>query len=163
LPVKGDEVYGALRKAICREIGAFNFYNSIAEEIVNPKGRDKFLQIAKDEEIHREKLESWFKKLYGEEFEARKEELEESEIKGVRLNEQSGAVKALDTAIEAESMANRFYSQQAGKVDDDRLSKLYLDLAREEEGHYNLLLAEKNAVIGGFYWFDMDSTAFMED
>lgn len=163
MSVKGDEIHEALSKAIYREIGAHDFYKAIAVKIDNTEGKRKFEQIAEDERIHREKLESWYERLYAEEFVTRKEELEESEIKGTELSERSGAIKVLDIAIEAELKANEFYSEQAKKVDKSELRDLYLKLAAEEEGHYNLLLAEKNALIGGFYWYDMDSTSFMED
>jgi rubrerythrin len=40
---------------------------------------------------------------------------------------------------------------------------MFESLAEQEKGHYDLLTAEKNALTGGFYWFDMDSSAFLED
>ena len=153
----------ALEEAIYREIGAFRFYSAVAGEITNSGGKKKFREIADDEKRHREKLESWYNELSSEPFELSDDRMEESEIKGIRLDQRTGAEKALDIAIEAELKANEFYSEQAEKVDHQDLKELYLTLAEDEEGHYNLLVAEKNAMAGGFYWFDMDSTAFMED
>jgi len=153
----------ALEEAIYREIGAFRFYTSMADDITNSGGKKKFKEIAGDEKRHREKLESWYNQLSPEEFEVTDEKIEKSEIKDISLSERTGAEKALDIAIEAELSANRFYTEQAEKIDSEDLEKLYISLADEEEGHYNLLVAEKNALAGGFYWFDMDSTAFMED
>ena len=162
--MKSDkQTIDALEEAIYREIGAFRFYSTVAEEITNPGGKKKFEEIAGDEKRHREKLESWYNELSPEKFELSDEKIEESEIKGIRLDRRTGAEKALDIAIEAELNANEFYSDQAEQVDNRDLRKLYLTLAEDEEGHYNLLVAEKNAMAGGFYWFDMDSTAFMED
>ncbi|MFO7914306.1 MAG: ferritin family protein [Candidatus Krumholzibacteriales bacterium] len=162
--MKSDkQTIDALEEAIYREIGAFRFYTTVAEEITNPGGKKKFEEIAGDEKMHREKLVSWYNKLSPERFEMSDEKIEKSEINGIRLNQRAGAEEALDIAIEAELRANEFYSEQAEKVDDEDLRELYLTLAEDEDGHYNLLVAEKNAMAGGFYWFDMDSTAFMED
>ncbi|MBD3179762.1 MAG: hypothetical protein GF417_09235 [Candidatus Latescibacteria bacterium] len=157
------ETMEALEKAIYREIGASRFYSSIADKITNPGGRKKFKEIAEDEKKHRDKLESWYNKLSEETFRVTEEKIGQSEIKQISLNERTGAEKALDIAIEAELKANDFYSEQADKADNRELKELYLSLAQEEQGHYNFLVAEKNALAGGFYWFDMDSTAFMED
>jgi rubrerythrin len=153
----------ALEEAIYREIGAFRFYSSMASQITNSGGKRKFEEIAGDEKRHREKLESWYNELSPENFSVAGDRVEESEIKGISLDRKTGAEKALDIAIEAELKANEFYAAQAGQVENEELRKLYLTLADEEEGHYNLLVAEKNALAGGFYWFDMDSTAYMED
>lgn len=160
---KSNEMMDALTLAIYREIGARDFYARIAGGIANMAGKMKFEQMSRDEEGHRVKLESWFRDLSGREFEAEEKRLKESEIRGVEIGEQSGAVEALDIAIEAEQKARDFYLAQAGRAEDPELSKLFNDLAAEEGGHYNLLSAERNALIGGFYWFDMDSTSFLED
>ena len=40
---------------------------------------------------------------------------------------------------------------------------VFESLAEQEKGHYDLLTAEKNALTGGFYWFDMDQSGFVED
>ena len=161
--IPDKQTRSALKEAICREIGAFRFYSSMADNITNPGGKRKFEEIAEDEQRHREKLESWYNKLFRETFEVTDDKIEKSEINDIQLNEMTGAEKALDIAIESELKANEFYSDQAVKVESAGLKELYLKLADEEEGHYNLLVAEKNAILGGLYWFDMDSTAFMED
>lgn len=158
-----DNTRSALEEAIYREIGAHNLYGAISSKIVNPHGKEKFRNIAEDEQRHREKLESWYRELFHQPFRASREKIKDSEIGNVQLNRKAGAEEALDIAMDAEMRANEFYSTQAEKVENEDLKELYLTLAEEEEGHYNLLLAEKNALAGGFYWFDMDSTAFMED
>jgi rubrerythrin len=156
----------ALSGAIYKEIGARDFYGRIAKRISNPEGRIKFEQLSADEEGHREKLASWFLELVGEEFIPSEEGIKGSEIKEFPIEESTGALKALDIAAEAEAEANKFYTEQAGRAAEagnEKLKNLFLELAAEEQGHYNLLTAERNSLIGGFYWFDMDSTSFMED
>jgi rubrerythrin len=152
-----------LAGAICREIGARDFYGKISNAIKNPEGKERFKRLSGDEEGHRIKLETWYKKFFNKVFVADKKELEESEIKGFQVDEKAGAMMALDIAIKAEMKAEEFYSSQAEAVEDPQFKDLLVKLAGEEHGHYELLLAERNSLTGGFYWFDMDSSSFLED
>jgi len=153
----------ALELAVYREIGARNFYGRIAGIIRNPEGKNRFRQLSEDEDGHRKKLASWFEKLFGEAFVEKADRVEESEIPGMALDERTSAIEALDIAIKAEAKANEFYTKQAELAGDPGLAQLFSELAEEERGHYTLLEAERNSLIGGFYWFDMDSTSFLED
>lgn len=157
------ELKDSIEVAIYREIGARNFYRRISEVIKNAEGVEKFSQLSSDEEGHRIKLETWFEKLVGEKFTAENEKVEQSEIRGFKVDEQTGALEALNIAIKAEDNAREFYAEKAEKADIPELKELFTNLSEEEAGHFNLLEAERNAIIGGFYWFDIDSTSFLED
>ncbi len=157
------ELKNAIETAIYREIGARNFYRTIAESIVNKEGREKFSQLSKDEDGHRVKLESWFEKRFSESFSAKPDKLKLAEIGGIQINERAGAIEALNIAIEAEEKAEEFYRNHAAAAESAELKELLLGIADEEHGHFTLLEAERNAIIGGFYWFDMDSIPFLED
>ena len=163
MSAKNEELRSALSGAIYREIGASDFYRFLGETITNPEGSKTFLKLSEDERSHREKLKSWYSRMFGEEFVSDPEKIKESQRTKVDVGEVSGALKALDIAIEAEGRARDFYEAEAGKTEDKELKELFLDLAEEELGHYNLLQAEKSSLIDAFYWFDMDSTSFMED
>ena len=152
-----------LAGAIYREIGARNFYRQIAEAIANPEGSERFDRLSKDEDGHRVKLEGWYRKLFEEKFVVDAKELDGAEIKGVHVGEKTGAMEALDIAIDAEMKAEEFYAREAGTVDDAGLAKLLMQLSGEEHGHYELLLAERGSLAGNFYWFDLDSAQFLED
>jgi len=39
---------------------------------------------------------------------------------------------------------------------------MFLMLAGEEEKHYSVLMAEKQALIDQFYWFSLDTPGIME-
>jgi rubrerythrin len=163
--VKGqrEDFKHVLAGAVYREIGARNFYREIAEAIKNPEGSERFDRLSKDEEGHRVKLEGWYRKLFKAKFVADKKELDGAEIKGVHVDEKTGAMKALDIAINAEMKAEEFYAREAETVDDAALKKLLMQLSGEEHGHYELLLAERSSLAGNFYWFDLDSAQFLED
>jgi rubrerythrin len=152
-----------LAGAICREIGARNFYKTISDSIKSAEGKEKFARLSGDEEGHRVKLEGWYQKLFNAKFVADKKELGDGEIKGVHVDEKTGAMEALDIAINAEMKAEEFYAREAGTVDDAGLKKLLMQLSGEEHGHYELLLAERGALAGSFYWFDLDSSQPLED
>lgn len=160
---QGEDFKHVLAGAIYREIGARNFYRQISEAIKNPEGSERFSRLSADEEGHRVKLEGWYRKLFEAKFTADKKELEGAEIKGVHVDEKTGAMEAIDIAINAEMKAEEFYAREAGAVDDAGLKKLLMQLSGEEHGHYELLLAERGALAGNFYWFDMDSSQFLED
>ena len=149
--------------AICREIGARDFYRMLSNTIRNAEGKDKFHRLSVDEEGHRKKLESWYKKTFNATFVADPKMLKEAEVKGMRVNGQPSALEALDIAIKAEMRAEEFYSSQAEAAAIPELRELLAKLASEEHGHYELLEAERNSITGGFYWFDIDSTSFLED
>ncbi len=160
---QNENFMGVLAGAICREIGARDFYRRISAEIKNREGKDRFKRLSGDEEGHRKKLESWYEKLFGKRFASDPKMLEAAEITGVKVSKQTGAMAALDLAIKAEAAAEEFYAKQAEAVSAPALKDLFTKLSAEEHGHYELLTAERNELAGGFYWFDMDSTSFLED
>lgn len=153
----------ALEKAIYREIGARNFYGTIAETIENPAGAARFRHLSEDEDSHREKLVSWMETKTGVRFEPDPDRLRESEISGVELSGKTGAFEALRIAIEAETKAEAHYREQAALAADPDLKTLLSDIAEEESGHRTFLEAELNSLRGEFYWFDFDSSSPLED
>lgn len=163
MSAQAEEFRQILAGAIYREIGARNFYKQISGAIQNAEGKERFKRLSSDEERHRVKLEGWYKKLFDAKFVADRKELAEAEIKGVHVGKKAGAMEALDLAIQAEMKAEEFYAKQAEAVAQPEFKELLLKLSGEEHGHYELLLAERNSFIGGFYWFDMDSSQFLED
>jgi rubrerythrin len=157
------DLENAISKAIYAEIGAMNFYSRIAGEIDNEAGSGRFAQLSEDEKGHRDTLKGWYSRLFEKEFVEDEATIKSSEIGGIEINREAGAIEALDIAIDAEARANEFYLGEAEKAGDPELKKMFKSLAEQEKGHYDLLTAEKNAITGGFYWFDMDQSAFLED
>lgn len=153
----------AISRAIYAEIGAMNFYSKMAREIENEDGSTRFAQLSDDEKGHRDTLKGWYSRLFETEFVEDEQEIKGAEISGLEINKEAGAIEALDIAIEAESKANDFYLAEAEKAEEPELKKMFEGLAEQEKGHYDLLTAEKNALTGGFYWFDMDQSGFVED
>ena len=150
----------ALSLAIYNEQSAFDFYTKLSDLIKNDSGKQKFKFLADDERRHRKLLEDHYKKITaGTEF-----PFDSAKVKTIKVEVSDGttASEALDIGIKAEKEAYEFYSKNATEAKDPEAKKMFLMLAEQEDRHYNLLTAEKQAVIGQFYWFDMGAAGMME-
>ena len=151
----------ALEIAIYNEQSAHDFYKSLSEAIENPSGRERFRFLSLDEKRHRALLEERFFKESGGKrfvFDTRKTKKIELEI-----SDQASAYEALDIALEAEREAYNAYIRAASRTKDAGGKKMFESIASEEEKHYQILMSEKQMLEGGFYWFSLDSSGFMED
>jgi rubrerythrin len=127
-----DEV---LRFAIRREADDAAFYR-LASDRSKAGTKEAFLELAREEEGHRRKLEAIdLKKL---------DEIEIKEASGLGIGESIEEVQfdsemtygdLLRMAIKNEEKARQLYSATAQMVDDPSLKKLLLLLAQEEAAH----------------------------
>jgi len=150
----------ALATAIYNEQSAFDFYTSLSDAIKNKSGKEKFKFLASDEKRHRELLEAHYKKTTGgKEF-----PFDPARLKTIKveIRDNTTSAEALDIGIKAEKEAYEFYSKSAEDTQDPDAKKMFLMLAEQEDRHYNLLTAEKQALTGQFYWFDLDTPGVME-
>ncbi|UCB52822.1 MAG: ferritin family protein [Candidatus Zixiibacteriota bacterium] len=150
----------ALGVAIYNEQSAFDFYTGLADVIKNQSGKKKFEFLASDEKRHRELLEAHYEKTTGgKEF-----PFDSAMVKTIKVEvrDNTTAAEALDIGIKAEKEAYEFYSKSAEQTQDADAKKMFLMLAEQEDRHYNLLTAEKQALTGQFYWFDVGTPGMME-
>jgi rubrerythrin len=150
----------ALSLAIYNEQFAFDFYTKLSETIKNPSGKEKFKFLASDEKRHRELLEKYYTQVTGEQkfpFDANKMKRIQVEVK-----DSTTAYEALDIGIKAEKEAYEFYTKKAQSSKDLKAKNMFLMLAGEEDKHYNVLMAERQALIDQFYWFSLDTPGIME-
>jgi rubrerythrin len=150
----------ALSLAIYNEQSAFDFYTKLSDTIKNPSGKEKFKFLASDEKRHRELLEKYYTQVSGGQkfpFDANKTKRIQVEVK-----DSTTAYEALDIGIKAEKEAYEFYTRSAESSKDLKAKKMFLMLAGEEDKHYNVLMAEKQALIDQFYWFSLDTPGIME-
>jgi rubrerythrin len=149
-----------LSLAIYNEQSAFDFYTKLSDTIKNPSGKEKFKFLASDEKRHRELLEKYYTRVSGEQkfpFDANKMKKIQVEVK-----DSTTAYEALDIGIKAEKEAFEFYTRSAESSKDREAKKMFLMLAGEEDKHYNMLMAERQALIDQFYWFSLDTPGIME-
>jgi rubrerythrin len=153
-------VLEALATAIYNEQSAFDFYTGLADTIKNESGNKKFKFLAADEKRHRELLEAHYKKTAG----GKRFPFDPAKLKTIKVEvrDNTSAAEALDIGIKAEKEAYKFYSKSAEDTRDPDAKKMFLMLAEQEDRHYNLLTAEKQALTGQFYWFDIGTPGVME-
>jgi rubrerythrin len=151
----------ALEIAIYNEQSAHDFYENLSQSIENPSGRDRFRFLSLDEKRHRELLEErYLKESSGREFEFDPGKIKRIELK---ISDQASAKEALEIALEAEREAYNSYMRAASQVKDQEGKKMFESLAAEEDKHYQILMSERQMIEGGFYWFSLDTSGFMED
>jgi rubrerythrin len=150
----------ALFAAIYNEQSAFDFYTKLSNAIKNPSGKEKFKFLASDEKRHRELLEKHYTKISG----GQKFPFDPGKVKNIRVDvrDNTTAYEALDIGIKAEKEAYEFYTRSAENSKDREAKKTFLMLALEEDKHYNVLMAERQALIDQFYWFSLDTPGIME-
>jgi rubrerythrin len=150
----------ALSLAIYNEQFAFDFYTKLSNIVKNPSGKEKFKFLASDEKRHRELLEKYYTKISG----GQKFPFDPGRVKNIQVEvrDNTTAYEALDIGIKAEKEAYEFYTRSADNSKDREAKKMFLLLAGEEDKHYNVLMAEKQALIDQFYWFSLDTPGIME-
>jgi rubrerythrin len=127
-----DEI---LRFAIRKEVDAATFYRMAADRS-DPGVKKAFQELAKEEDGHKKKLES---------FDSKKiEKMEVKETKGLGLSEMMEDVPyssdmsyadLLRMAIKNEEKSQQLYASTAKLVKEANLKKLLLILAQEESTH----------------------------
>lgn len=151
----------ALGFAIYNEQSAFDFYKNLSETIQNPSGQERFRFLSLEEKRHRSLLEERYVKESG----GQKFLFEPQKVKKIKLkiSDQASAKEALHLALEAEREAYNSYIRAASQAMDLEGKKMYESLAAEEDKHYQILSSELQMISGGFYWFSLDTSGFMED
>jgi rubrerythrin len=165
MPHSKDKIAEVLKVAIKGEEDGYYFYNRLAEKAVNKEAQKKLENLRDDENRHRETLIGMFKKYVGG-------EVGELPAKGLtalaevfrkgQLSERKTEMEFLSLAIEAELAATRYYQQQKDLIDDEFFRDIFDELAGEEHRHYELLMAEKEALSGNYFWFDYGDTSPQE-
>ncbi len=155
-----------LKTAIKGEVDGYTFYNLLAEESKNPDAKRRLENLRDDEKRHKTILVDLYKKHVGGDI----GELPEHGLGALATVFEKGKLKNIKTemeyinlAIEAELATTKFYSESAEVVTDPEMKDILNNLSDEENGHYNILMAEKQALGGNYYWFAFDEGAPLED
>lgn len=155
-----------LKNAIKGEVDGFNFYNLLADKCANADAKRRLLNLRDDERRHGTVLIDMYEKLIGG-------EVGELPGKGIgpladffsnaEYREQKSENEYISLAIEVELAATKFYKEMAVEESDGDFKEILNKLSEEEYGHYEILMAEKEALAGNYYWFSAGDTAPMED
>ena len=153
----------ALKTAIeIEDNGLLNFLK-FARQTKDTTGKNMFIRLAMDEHEHRLIIEKQLTNLM-EGKPLVKVEIPESEIEKVapairekqqRTRGESGLLEidALNTALDLERKAARFFREQASVVSDSKAKALFSRLAEWEDAHFDIIQAELDSIQGTGFWF----------
>jgi len=153
----------ALKTAIeIEDQGLFNFLK-FARQTKDTTGKNMFIRLAMDEHEHRRIIEKQLANLM-EGKPLVKVEIPKSEIERVaptirekqqKTRGESGLLEidALNTALDLERKAAKFFREQANLVSDAEAKALFIRLAEWEDAHFDLIQAELDSIQGTGFWF----------
>lgn len=160
-----QQIAEILKKAIKGEEDGYFFYNLLSEKATNPQAKLKLQNLRDDEIRHKETLYAIYEKYVGG-------EVGELPAKGINalaevfrkghLEDRKSEMEFINLAIEAELAATKYYQEERDLIEDDDFKKIFDQLSEEEHSHYELLMAEKEALSGNYYWFSLDDSSPME-
>ncbi len=155
-----------LRYAIKGEVNGHTFYGLLADKTTNPDAKRRLETLRDDEIRHEAILRGVFKKFVSEplgELPDRGLDALATVFEKGKLKHLHSEVEYIGLAIEAERVTTKFYMAAKEAVKSDEFRTILQDLADEENGHFEILMAEKEALAGNYYWFSADGTQPMED
>ena len=160
-----EEIAVILKKAIKGEVDRFNFYQLLAEKSDDVQAKKILGKLCDDESRHKDILIELYKKYVSEELgelpEKGIDSLSEVIKKGTTIGK-STEVDLINFAIEAEIAATKYYKDNGDLIPDSKFKEEFAQLAQEEHDHYDMLIAEREAMSGNHHWFSYDNDSPME-
>ena len=155
-----DATLAAIQMAIQTEIDGYNFYQRFAAQAQDPNTRSMFQRLAREEVIHLELLRNNKAMLEDNGEWTRYQEVLPVDVEGAPIFSRERVEKnivaytsdlsALRVAYLIEKDAVDFYTRAAQQTDDPNGKRIFLDLARMEQGHLELLQGEYEFLRGQF-------------
>jgi len=155
-----------LGMAVRTEIQGRKFYLELSEKVTNPEVKKKIVSLADDEKRHERIVVDFYRQILGKEPQNLPEKGVPDILKAIKsmnLTERTDLLKLLDMAMDAELLSAKFYAHGARITKDAKTRVAFEELATEEDGHYNMLTAEKAALSGDLYWFSREDPTIMEE
>lgn len=153
----------ALKTAIEIEENGLDAFLKYARQTKDTTGKNMFIRLAMDENEHRRIIEKQLNNLM-EGKPLLKIEIPKSEIEQVaptirekqqHTRGESGLLEidALNTALDLERKAAKFFRDQAALVDDAEVKSMFIRLAEWEDAHFDMIQAELDSIQGTGFWF----------
>jgi rubrerythrin len=152
--------------AVVTEMHGRKFYENLAEKISNQDVKRKIASFAEAEKRHQEIMENLYRSILGKEPGALPTHGVPDILKAIsslKVDNRTQVLQVLDMAIEAETTSAKFYQRGATLTTDPKTRRIFEELEKEEDGHFNYLVAEKAALSGDLYWFSISDSAMMEE
>ena len=132
-----------LRQAIQSEVETRVYYQKMAERAGSPEVRNRMLQLADGELVHRAKMERKYREAIGHNAPDPEPVTIEIASDIVRLD----MAHALKHALERERDSESYYRFMAERVPNTELGRLFMELAEMEWKHKTDLQAEYDLVV----------------
>lgn len=156
-----------LRNAVEMEVQGAEFYETAASKMRNQRGKEMFRSLVKQENMHREILETqlarlvndrgWLplRQLKGEAARQRASVFQDSEVKRLALPPDAGELEVIKLGMEIEKRSVEYYRAAGADIDDAGARELFNWLVAQEAGHLTILQAEYDyRTRSGFYMGD---------
>lgn len=140
-----------IEEAIYHEQSSHDYYLKVAAAIENPSGKEQYRHLAHEEIRHREVLEERWRALTGKRFRYETSRRDPDPLPIPTSN--ATAIEALEQAMEHELEAVASYRELASSASDEESRRVYLQLAQDEQQHYEWFRDQRNALRGGVHWF----------
>jgi rubrerythrin len=142
-----------LETAMLKELAAREFYRQIAQRISDHGGKEKFLQLSREEGHHFDILRRWYAGDAGKEFDESTACCKPTyPFPDKAVFESTSAMEALSVGITSEKEAMEFYQSFRDQVTDLESKKTLSQLIQFEEGHLHRLQSEYDSLLHHFYW-----------
>ncbi len=159
-----DRIADGLMKAYQAEVDGHNFYRMAAQSTSDPRGREVFELLAKEEEDHARFLQAQHAAIVttgdvdataklGPQAElAGKSPIFSDDLK-TRVKDAHMEMSALSIGIQLELSAIEFYKAEAAAAIHPKVTEFFERLAQWESGHYHVLLRQHDELKED-YWAD---------
>jgi len=143
-----------LATALEVEKAELRFYIEAAKKTRDERAKKMFLFLANEEAGHWDEFE---KKLmekvaeFGKKPEINKEIVEKLTPK---FEGEIDEIKAVEIGMQQEKLTWEFYEKASKDVEDEKVKRIFRELAKVEEAHYNLLKAQYDSVSKTGIWMD---------
>lgn len=153
----------ALQIALDTEKKGYKFYKIAAKSSSDPKGKEVFEHLAKDEIEHMGVFATIYESLVNnepwmtyEEAAARYGETPPEDIIFPEVPDEAQEgfddLLALEEALEFEKKAVAFYTERAQAETDEKAKSFYQSLVEIESGHVMIIQAEIDSLTGSGFW-----------
>ena len=141
----------ALRQAMRLEEDGYEFYTEAAERTADPRGREMFLSLADDEELHLRTVQDQYEALSsGKGWLSFSDEEMDIELVGLgeplfppekeAVSPEASDIDALLFALQIENESYEFYGKAAAETADPAGKAMYQYLADQERTHFDILM-----------------------
>jgi rubrerythrin len=159
------EIEDIIKVGIKTEIEGQYFYSTLAQQVKNPEAKKKIEQLALDEVSHERRLRELYKLHVGKEvadLPAQGLAIFQNAF-GDRPLAEADKFRLIELAMEAERFTARHYKAGEVKAQDPKVRMVFSELVAEEDGHYDMLAAEREALRGNINWFAYEGSQMLED